>query len=224
MYTLVITDSRGAGIQNILQEYTDIGQTRVESHPGADLERAVRRSLPTIIRDDPCLIIIMAGICNITYRNPRTRVTSLAYHTEAEIAHHALAAAMKAQELIRNSSRAEISFATITGIDLSDYNSAARKHMTPAEYEEHCLTTKIIDPDQDLLNTTILSINRKLVALNSQNGTPTTWTAGTVHPYHNNAHHHNYRRLRDGCHAHTDTKRDWAKRIAKTIRRQNQRL
>ena len=220
MYTIIVSDSRGARIQDMLQEYNDIGHTRVECHPGAGMIQAVTRSLPAIRHGSPDLIIIMVGICDITFRDPHSKVTTIRYRTETEITQHTTIAARGAHELLRSETKATISFATITGLDLSDYNNRDRRRMTRQDYEDYCNNTKATDPDQGTLNAAIVATNRQLVALNTQNSTPTTWTAGAVHAYFNHAHHHYYRRLYDGCHAHTETTRDWAKRIAKTIRRQ----
>ena len=224
MYTLVIADSRGRGMQSMLQEYNNIGRIRVDSHPGAGYQQAVSDSLKSINNTEPDLIVVMAGICNITYRSPRTKVTTVRFHTEAEIVEHALAAANEAQRAIKERTGARVSFATITGIDLTDYNNRSRSRMNEHEYNQYCAETKVADPYQDMLNAAVMAINRGLVEINIKEGTQTTWTAGAVHSYFKNTHHHYYRRLRDGCHPHPATARDWAKRIVKTIRRTSPKL
>ena len=219
MLTLIIADSRGAGIQDLLREDDNIGRTLVCSHPGAGYRTAISKSISTIISKDPELIIVMAGICDVTSRNPQSKATSLIHHTEREITEHVMTAAYEANNTIKAISRAKVSFATVTGIDLSDYNNVTRRHMSHQEYEDYCATNKRAHPDQELLDTAILTINRKIIELNIKNNSPTTWTASAVHSYFKNSHHHYYRRLRDGCHAHPRTARDWAKFIIKTIRR-----
>ena len=130
-----------------------------------------------------------------------------------------MAGAHKAHTVLKNETRSSVSFATVTGLDLTDYNNKKRKYMTSEEYEDYCASRKTTHPDQELLNAAIITLNQKLVELNISNNAPTTWTAGAVHAYFKNCHHHYYRRLNDGCHPDQSTTDRWAKQIARTIRR-----
>ena len=129
-----------------------------------------------------------------------------------------MSAAREAIEIINGAIETKISFATLTWLDLPDYNNRSRRTMSVDRYRTYCATTKKIDATQNLLNKSIIAINRQLVALDKDNKIPTTWAVSRVHAYHNKSYHHYYGRLSDGCHTHPDTRQYRANQIIKTIK------
>lgn len=196
-----------------------IGEIELTVRPGATILRAVETSIHAITTYQPKLIIVTAGICNITKKDHTTKVITLR-NTIAEII---IASVMddieKAHLRIRRITKAPISFATITGADLADINHKQRRHMSAKEYRQYVNCHKIIHPDQETLNNVIYAINRRITAFNYVNHTPTTWMAEVVHPYIRGKHKSYYTRLADGCHPTPNTRRRWAHQIARTIKR-----
>ena len=96
-----------------------------------------------------------------------------------------------------------ISMATITGVDIAHCNNK------PANLK---------NPHQDLLNASIIEINRMIIDSNKARGIPTTWTASTVHAYYREVYHYLYHKMRDGCHPKAVTTSYWARVIARVIR------
>lgn len=221
MSTMIITDSRGSGLQDYLVKLSIPGGTTVLTHRGAGYELATIKSLTKIIEVKPKVIIVLVGICDLTLRNKITKQTTLRYNTVAENVEHVINAAKSSYDLLKTAGDSKISYATITGIDIADYNCAERRHMDTAQYKHYCTHTKTPHPDQNILNLAVLQINREITAINKTNNTPTSWVGGVVHAYFKNRNHHQYIRLFDGCHLNENTKKAWAAQINKSIKRIN---
>lgn len=218
MSTIIIADSRGRDIQQHLDKLIPGKETWVLVHRGAGYELAVIKSLRSITSSKPKAIIIMAGICDITWRDKKTKKTKLRYNTTEECVKHVMGAARAAQGILDAVGSFKISFATVTGLNLADYNHSPRKYMSELEYDRYA-STKTIDTQQTKLNDAVIEINRQLTALNKKNGVPSTWTSTVIHSYYRKVHHHNYKKLEDGCHPDGETRGRWAKQLAKSIRR-----
>ena len=220
MGTLVLADSRGTGLQQMLEGMGVIGKglVTVLVYRGAGYEMTAIKAMPTITKLRPKLIILLTGVCDLTYRDRRTKVTNLRHHTVGDNILHVITAAKAAVDLITSTSDAKVVLATLTGIELKDYNNPARKSMDSEKYKLYN-TDKVRHRCQEVLNTSILEINRQLVAINKSNSLPTLWTAGLVHSCFKKAIHHYYVRLADGCHPDSKTKVAWAGLITKYITR-----
>lgn len=217
--TIVITDSRGRGLQELLNARQDLGKVLILAHGGAGAEMAVLKSMKAIKQERPNLVILAAGVCDLTWRHSETKVTSLRNKELEGSVKQVITALQSACELLRVTGEYHVSVATVTGIDLADYNHPTRKRMNQEQYSHYVSTTKIIHKEQITLNEAINEINRRITSLNKEAGMPTTWTAGVVHSHFNKLTHHYYRRLTDGCHLDNNTKKGWVKQIAKTILR-----
>lgn len=216
-HTIVIADSRGRGLQEMLCERLVTGTVRVMVHCGAGAELAVLKSLSLIREEKPDLVILAAGVCDLTWRHSVTRVTSLRNKDLEGSVTQVMTALQDACELLKSVGSFPVSVATVTGIDLTDYNHPGRKRMSQEQYDIYVKTEKIMHSEQATLNEAINTINRRITAHNKGTNTPTTWTAGVVHSHFNKSTHHYYRRLTDGCHLTDSTKKGWVKQIIKTI-------
>lgn len=191
----------------------------VLTHPGSGTELAVLKSLAEIKRLKPDLIIITTGICDLTYKSLTTKKVGLRHDQVAINADHVLQAMASAYDLIRAHGDVMVSFATVTGVDMADYNHPGRKQMNLDRYLEYCTNEKVAHADQSKLNDSVLEINRRIVKLNKGHSAKTVWLAGLIHAYYNKSYHHCYKRLWDGCHPDAVTTRAWACQIVKSIGR-----
>lgn len=180
---------------------------------------AVLKSMADIKAYKPQLIILITGVCDLTRRDRTTKLTCLRHRTVSENVEHVIGSAKSALDLLKAVGVNRISLATLTGIDLTDYNNPQRKHMTSDEYKQYRKNQKSTHPQQDTLNMSVLEINRQLTALNQSNAIPTTWMGGVVHTHTKRKTFHYYIRLFDGCHADDQTKADWASQIHRAIKR-----
>ena len=175
--------------------------------------------MPYINTVKPDLVLMMTGICDLTWKHRSTKYIGLRHTRVVDNVSHVMEAIRAAYDLLRSQGIQQISFATITGADLSDCNHPPRRHMSVDGYIEYCATTKQVDAGQSTLNDSVLLINKNIVIFNRNNSVGTTWLAGLVHADYKNKYHHCYKRLRDGCHPDTKTKDAWAAQIIKSIRR-----
>lgn len=224
MLTLIITDSRGQGLQELLNVIPDLDTMRILHFSGAGCLRATLNALPFIDRTPPDLVILMAGICDITIRNKITKITTIKELSQEELLQGALTAIKSAIVILEKHNCKRISIATVTGIELADYNNRERKFMTPLQYDRYRQSAKEIDVHQEEIDTVIVLLNKEIVAINRRAKNPTTWTANAVHAYFKKAYHHYYKHLQDGCHATTRTKQYWANQISRTVRIIKKRL
>ena len=207
---LVITDSRGLTLQTIINEVKQTGNIKVKSFKGAGYCIATTKAKKTIESFKPNLIIMLVGICDITIRDPRTKITTLRNKSVQGTIEHVLQQARASLTMLKQMGVKHISYATITGIELSTYNLNKRQEdIQPREGSE-------LQRQQLIINKAIIEVNRKIVEINTELCTPTTWTAGYVHRYFRRKYHHYYRRLEDGCHPTPEAAKYWVVQIVKT--------
>ena len=224
MTVLIIADSRGAGLQDRLHTAMDgLGLVTVLVMSGAGYELAAIKALPLLTKLKPHLVILLLGICDLTYRTRTTRVTTLRHLTVSQNVDHVLDSARSAIDILTASHKIKISLATLTGIELADYNNPARRLMDTETYRTYN-ATKVRHPQQGTLNDSVLEINRRLVQINKANSILTPWTAGLIHACFKRAVHHYYIRLVDGCHLDEPTKTAWASLLVKYIRKINKQI
>lgn len=215
---LVIADSRGRFLHAPLSQQQAIGSLKIMVLPGATIELSVLKSVAAIGKFRPQTVIIMTGICDITQRNRATKLTTLRHTNVYEVLTRFKSAASDAYALILSlHPNIKIILAPITGVDLLDYNNKHRQGLSEAEYKLY-KANHGSDPNQDLLNSMVLSINKWIVSANVAHKLPTPWIATDVHRYHKGMTHHQYWRLKDGCHPSQALTNSWAKKLARACR------
>lgn len=179
-----------------------------------------RSARPTIMDLEPNLTILMAGICNVTYKDRHAGLIQPRYKDCESAVTAVMEEVNKAYNTLhtRDGNMSIIS-ATVPGIDMADYNNKQRKHMDENEYKRYCETEKILHPAQQLMNETITEINKRITQHNEIRGVLTIWTAGVIHPRRRNKEHHHYAKLYDGCHGTEATKAKWAEQLEQGIKR-----
>ena len=217
MKTFLVADSRGKHMEKALWETPHTGHVQIHSRPGAGVANSVQSAMEDIVKFQPNLIVVMAGICDITRRDRQTKTISLRYAEIDRMVEAVMEGVRSAYKTIELKVSARVSFATVTGLDLADSNNKQIRNMNQEEYLRYAKDQKKTHPDQYKLNTAVTQLNRKITAFNQANGTPTTWTAEIVHPCLRGRHRAYYWRLSDGCHPTHNTRRRWARQIARTI-------
>ena len=208
---LVICDSRGARLQSIIHELGQTKEIHIVTYKGAGYCDAIHRA-KTIIQDyNPAIIIMLLGICDMTKRDSRTKITDLQTNTAQQIVENVMKQARKSLALLGQMGDYHVSYATVTGIDLFEYNRRAKY------LGAHTGDKDSIKRQQLILNQAVLETNRKIVELNTELNQPTTWTAGYVHRYFRKKHHYYYNRLSDGCHPTQEAARYWVTQVIKAF-------
>ena len=199
---MILADSRGRGIELALNNHPDIGIYKVIVNRGAGYERTVADSLALLKTFEPDMVLLFSGICDLTKRDRKTKVTSLITNNVENSVEAVIAALSRALVLLNDEGFTSVLVATLTGLDLRRYNK---------------LTVSPKVAGQEVLDSAILAINRRIIDTNKANGVPTPWTASVVHSYYRGSYHFHYHKLRDGCHPTTATMSYWARMMAKAI-------
>lgn len=167
----LITDSRGFGLQNELDHIEGIEKLGLKIQvfvwKGHGITEAIRKTSKQLVWLAPSLVMVLAGICDITSLNRTTRKISMAdpapeeaisrYDGQMDSIRHHLTIMLTEKPF-------KLVFCEMIGADMAKYN-----------HDDH------IHPQQEQLEEVVLGINTKIVAFNMSNGMPTPWTSRTVH-------------------------------------------
>lgn len=168
---VIITDSRGFGFQ---AELDKIGRRegsnvniQVFTWRGRGITGSVKETSKQLIWMAPSLIIVSAGICDITHRDRNSRQISIAdenidqavqrYEGQMDIIRHHLSVFLTEKPY-------KLVFCELIRADITKYNNQDYVH-----------------PHQEQLDETVLRINTRIAAFNKENSVPTPWIAKTVH-------------------------------------------
>lgn len=201
---LLIADSRGRGLQNILRSKGTLATVIVNPGKGAVLSTLASCSF--IRQNTPTMVILCGSICDITYRSPRQPHIRLRYETIDESRKFYIDQVKEAMGILKNFfPNMPIQLTTVIGIDIQVYNGGeSGKLQSHLPHDE-----RSFDPAQHRLNKTIEAINGEIVCLNTSNRIPTPWTANVVHARKGKRIYHRYNKLYDGCHLEENTKEEW---------------
>lgn len=167
----IITDSRGFGLQDDLdciskKENLDLN-VQVFVWKGRGIVEATKQTTKQLIWMAPELVLIFAGICDVTQLDRVRWEISMADHNSEETADR-----FDGQmDIIRHylslnltEKKWNLAFCELIGADMAKFNKMEVQH-----------------PQQEQMEKTIIEINSKIVAFNTSNNMPTPWTAKEVH-------------------------------------------
>ena len=213
----VLCDSRGFGLQEIMDN-TSPHRFTLKSVSSAGLVMAVTNFLSELIKDEPEYVIIAAGICEVTLKNNTTKKYSIRYTDPDESVRSYLEAMNEAKGLLQDVlPDTKVIFNPVTGVDLEDYNTKARNGLTGEDLREYH-DNKPVHPMQEVLNTSVVAINREISRFNHSNKIATPWSASLVHKHEKGSkYYHHYQYLSDGCHLLDECKKYWAYKFQSAI-------
>lgn len=202
----IITDSRGAGLQSRFDQMKGKSyQVKVLVRVGKGVTDAVKDSRRDLDWMGPDIIIVIAGICDITTLDRRTRTVSITTPDENKMVEDYKYTMEIVQHHIKVMSVGNIpilSFGQLIGMDLAVFNHSD----TPDEYQQS-------------LDTGVLLINAAVAAFNNANGASTPWLASEIHHNRKNGRKiTRYHRLaEDGIHLTNDIRDKWVVALDKAI-------
>lgn len=166
--TVILSDSCGASLgtalRDILQE-----DFKSFSFPGAMMTELIFRSADCIWRFKPKLVIILGGINDLTVMDKATRKVSVRFSSVEKSCEHFTDIIINARALLRREyPEVLFSFGGMIGMDLMKYNGVE----SGVE-------------DQQLLNVTVLEINRLLKYYNYYFDSPHEYFTTVVHRWMN---------------------------------------
>lgn len=193
MLTIVVTDSRGRHLDTVL-DHEDI---LVSSHSGATLYTVTMRAIEIIHRYRPDVILIMAGINDITILNRHTRRVRLISTSTSVIISHLISEINRAKSLIAATSPStKIVIGGIAGFDINVYNRRLG-----------------ISPLQSVVDNAITATNSYIRQLNADSQVPHPRLTSKIHTWRRGRRKNFYSRLYDGLHPNNLVLNNWAHQI-----------
>ena len=200
MATLLVTDSRGKGLQkyldNIEQDLFD-----VDPYPGENIKKLLTRAYRDFDPEYHGSIMIMGGICGLTVRDKITKITHIRSYDVDHASRKFRKSVVQGLAKIRNKfPKISVIILPTVGIDLTRYN---RSPVEPVE--------------QYTLDMTVMAINKVIIDLNDK-GIRIPWISKKIHHCRGRGRWtHRYQYLKDGCHYNKEMKLFVAQEITKTL-------
>lgn len=205
---MIICDSRGSGIQKIVQQLGYPAMVLVNSGKGIQLSTLA--AIPKINNFGPNIITLAGSICDITRKHKTEPLIQPRYDTIDEIVRYYMSELRDSISLLKTMRpNIQIQATTVIGVDLMDVNNRNYKHLVGTEKREY-INTKIPHPQQALLDEAVIAINKEVAAININNDVATPWTANAIHIHKGKGRFvTKYDRLTDGCHYGERVQREW---------------
>lgn len=202
--SLIITDSRGVPLGDMLRDISTMDY-HVASFPGATLSRLVCKAPDLIYRLKPNTVIFLGGINDLTMLDRSTKTVTLRFSTPEIYIKHISDTILAAGILFyREFPDINFVFGGLIGIDISTYNKCP---CDPAA--------------QELVNRSIIGVNRKIKELNEAAGVPHVYFSAKVHRWEKGICIHRYHLLFDGLHLRFGVLKFWVQQIVKIHTRIN---
>lgn len=193
MLLIVITDSRGRN----LDAWIENEQILVSFKSGAKLFDVALAALDIIPRHKPDMVLLMAGINDITIMNRHTRRVSLISNFSSTIINHVVGEINRAKSLIINNfPDVKVAVGGIIGICLNVYN-------------RYPGTSRL----QPVVDEAITGINAYIHQMNSDSGLPHPRLTSKVHVWKRGIRKCIYDRLYDGLHPNDIILNAWARQL-----------
>lgn len=209
----IVTDSRGQGLQEELNRVNLKGYTiKVFVKKGCGIAQAVRETSKSLVWMAPDIIIVLAGICDVTQLN-RSQWTVSLQDEDINCTIDGIVGCMDATRhhlsIVLTEKPHRIIFGHIVGMDIAKFNRSEQKH-----------------PQQDTLDEMITQVNHHITAFNKENAMLTPWTSQDIHRNKKGGRKTTryYKLAEDGLHLSNEIREKWAAIIYNVIVKTHQEL
>lgn len=165
---VVLADSRGKGLQaEFDMMFSEAFDVKVLAYKGKGILDAVKLAMPKLVWWAPKIIVVMNGLCDLTYKDRITKKVSLRHQTvdEAVVNH------VESMDFARHylyihliEAPCHLVFAHIVGMDLKKYNRGS-----------------VHSHQQNMLDESITAINIAVNRFNEQHDAIAPWVARDIH-------------------------------------------
>ena len=194
--TVVLADTRGEGLQELFDAKGN-KDIHVLAEEETGIEDIVLSKLDDILILQPDVIIITNGICDLTVKDHNTQARRLKHNSNARSIREYLFTVNKVHEILAEKlPNAKVVFSTVTGCDLAI-----------------CGSQQIAADQQEILDKTVVELNKRLGGMNSKNKVATPWISNAVHKRFKGKPIHNYHYLINGYRLTDFTKDIWVKTL-----------
>lgn len=204
----IVADSRGRRLKAELDKYFTDTEYRIYWKSGLKLTETYDYVAPIIRNIKPKIILLINGICDLTYVRTREPWTVALRQPDVD---HTVYNYMSAMDLAHSQIfslsddlgyKPMILFSTVTGIDMTKYNN----------YPED-----LVSPEQRILDRAVLVINRNIIRLHKSMSLYPPILASAVHMRCRKRYRMAKSKLVDGCHPTTELANTWARRIYRNV-------
>lgn len=209
----IVTDSRGVGLQEELDSINEHAfDIKVFVKKGNGIAQAVRETSKSLIWMAPDLVLVLAGICDITQLNRAEWTVSLPEESVARIVdcfQGSMDATRHHLSIFLTERPHSVIFSQIVGMDMAKFNRMDEKH-----------------PQQALLDEMVTHVNHAIAEFNKENNMLTPWLGQDVH--HNKKGGRKttryYKLAPDGLHLTDQLREKWAATLYSVIVKTKQEL
>lgn len=209
----IVTDSRGQGLQDELDRVNDKRyDIKVFLKKGCGIAQAIRETSKSLVWMAPDIIIVVAGICDITQLD-RVHWTVSLQDEDVSCTVDGIVGCMDATRhhlsIVLTEKPHKVIFCHIVGMDMAKFNKMEGKH-----------------PQQEVLDETITQVNQSITAFNKGNGMLTPWTSQDIHRNKKGGRKTTryYKLDEDGLHLSQEIREKWASIIYNVIVKTHQEL
>lgn len=204
---IIITDSRGAGLQSLIDHQTQrypCFQVRVLVYKGKGIVEAVELAKPKLAWWKPRIVVVLNGLCDVTLRDRQTKLVTLRYESEELMVNlykeYMTTTYHQLQHYLGDGPN-RIIFGPLIGIDLFKCNQRV-----------------INENHQASLNTLIHQLNIEINRFNEFNGSITPWLARDVHRNIKGRKKNRYQLLaEDGVHLSPEMRSKWVAELTSSL-------
>ena len=201
---IAFTDSRGTGLQEIIDRKNGVEYLEIRVAKGASLHHLSRKASAHLDKYPFDVVYIAGGACDITTKNHETNLISFLWDPPDKVEFHLLEVLnLEDRHMSKSHPAAKVIFCPLVGIDLS---KAVSGHLTHASQQE------AVDKAVFSFNTQIFKIGkRREVFLPSLHNSIHRSIRGSRRCY--------YDHLQDGLHPDEGLRQKWAEDFVKAIGR-----
>ena len=204
------TNSRGAGLQDLIWANDKRKDYEVsilaKEIKGASLRNLVDSAI-SFNRDFPTYVIyIVGGVCDITWKNPKTKEIKFLHASQAALTTHITSILDEIDSSMYSyCPLAKFIICPLIGVDVWKYIP----HIAEG-----------IPNLQDMITGAVMDINTHILRLNQKRGSRMPHFASPVHSWkHKRPYHHLELLYKDGIHLTDNLKEKWAEQLLKAIDR-----
>ena len=199
---IAFLDSRGTGLQNIVDRINGNEYLEIRISKGASLHHLSRKASAHLVKYPFDVIYIAGGACDITTKNYETNVISFLWDPPSKVESH-LTEVLDLEDKYMSEAHpaAKVIFCPLVGIDLS-----------------RAVSIQLINKhQQEAVNNAIFNFNTQTFKINKRRGNFSPALHNSIHKSIRGTKRSYYDHLQDGVHPDEELREKWAHDLVKAV-------